>query len=510
MPEFLSLCACRGAKPRNLKAQKTHARDHLVTKLMSQRNVLRYVCAPKGFGKSILASQYAELVFSFKDVFWINCQSPCFIRDLDSRELLNELFELCRKPKLVVFDDYENIDDSRAVKFSNLINVLLEKSVEVIVISSPDNDGFLQGHPDCLTLTANDLLLGEQECANSSENIINRIPVVAWNSEYPIVELLKCAISENLPDAVKFALFYEYLNGSGSIKLLEKYLSKSEVKLLKELDEKYLFFGLSSDANEFTVPDINFSKLISVFAAYSSSFQNITKTKNKSKFLEQIINDLEEKNKNKKIIEVAICSAVNSLRLSCFNKYKDWLIENFELSLLIKLYKKLHLSDSNLGTESIYYAFSMGVLGHTKEAIKVAFNVLDNDFSTIENKLLSALIFMRYGSDNEKLRALKLIRYIYDDFKIDNYLDNKNLSDNVKDEFKLISNLININLAIFHETKDPFRLWLDQVEQKVSNRDLLCAENIFALYKYINKSFFAGESYLKFIQILSKAEKLQP
>ena len=69
MANFLSGCACRGVKPKNINLKDMNVRDHLISKLMEERSVLRMICAPNGFGKSILAAQYADLVFSFKNVF---------------------------------------------------------------------------------------------------------------------------------------------------------------------------------------------------------------------------------------------------------------------------------------------------------------------------------------------------------------------------------------------------------------------------------------------------------
>ena len=69
MANFLSSCACRGARPKSVEIKGMHIREHLLSRLMEERNVLRFICAPSGFGKSILAAQYANVVFGFKKVF---------------------------------------------------------------------------------------------------------------------------------------------------------------------------------------------------------------------------------------------------------------------------------------------------------------------------------------------------------------------------------------------------------------------------------------------------------
>lgn len=69
MANFMSVSACRGVRPKQVNLKNTIQRENLINKLMSQRSVLRYINAPNGYGKSVLAAQYADLIFSFRDVF---------------------------------------------------------------------------------------------------------------------------------------------------------------------------------------------------------------------------------------------------------------------------------------------------------------------------------------------------------------------------------------------------------------------------------------------------------
>ena len=84
MSTFLKAAACEGRRPRHLAALRCHLRSDLISRLLHDRQVARFVVAPDGFGKSSLAFGYAETVFSFKHVMWINGKSPCFLRDLDA------------------------------------------------------------------------------------------------------------------------------------------------------------------------------------------------------------------------------------------------------------------------------------------------------------------------------------------------------------------------------------------------------------------------------------------
>ncbi len=87
--------------------------------------------------------------------------------------------QLCEEPKLVVFDNYENIDNERCEIFTKVIDSFLQFGCEIIVCSSPYNDSILKFQTDAFILTANDLVLNDDELSYRKETLINRIPVVA-------------------------------------------------------------------------------------------------------------------------------------------------------------------------------------------------------------------------------------------------------------------------------------------------------------------------------------------
>ena len=51
--------------------------------MLKGRDVARFIVAPDGYGKTLLALDYAETMFSWSHTFWVKAASPCFIRDLD-------------------------------------------------------------------------------------------------------------------------------------------------------------------------------------------------------------------------------------------------------------------------------------------------------------------------------------------------------------------------------------------------------------------------------------------
>ena len=125
MSGFISRAACCGHRPLNYASFNGIERPTLSTRLLKDRDVARFIVAPSGYGKTALAIEYAETMFDWAHVFWINAQSPCFIRDLDAGVIASECLKSDRQLALVVFDDVPVLELDRAESFSREIDALL-------------------------------------------------------------------------------------------------------------------------------------------------------------------------------------------------------------------------------------------------------------------------------------------------------------------------------------------------------------------------------------------------
>lgn len=121
MSDFLMSCSCRGRRPKHVASSAAHSRPHLIADLLRSRDVARFLVAPTGFGKSTVAAEYAQVVFSFRQTFWVNCESPCFLRDLDAGIIASRVAEIGGAGSLVVFDDLPRMDASRVEVFSEVV-----------------------------------------------------------------------------------------------------------------------------------------------------------------------------------------------------------------------------------------------------------------------------------------------------------------------------------------------------------------------------------------------------
>ena len=186
------------------------SRGDLISALLQDRDVLRLISAPHGFGKSLLAHEYAQRVFADGRVYWVDARSPEFLQELDKNKLyistktfdddnasstntkgsakarsnnkkLNnkkvnsknskdnskqaENAEVKTGPgSLVIIDDIPYLDEARTQTLSDCIDALLYEHTEVIVTTIPSHDVLRSAQSDRLLFRGQDLLITEEEC----------------------------------------------------------------------------------------------------------------------------------------------------------------------------------------------------------------------------------------------------------------------------------------------------------------------------------------------------------
>lgn len=510
MANFIAGSACRGARPKKINLKNKKVRDDLIAEMMSQRNVLRFINAPKGFGKSTLAAQYAEIVFSFKKVYWINCKSPCFIRDLDSYNIVEQLIQVCENTNLVVFDNLGILNEERLTKFSQTIDELLEYDCEVIVISDPQNTSLNRFQPDCLLINTQKLLARDSEL-NSDYTFnkdalsdIERIPAVAFSENKNFENILLNAVEEKFPDSINFSLFMIYLLKKGSIENFSNLISKADVKLLTSFYSEYIYFGIDINKTTFSVPEVSIPKLMKCFNSYIELFIKKSSCIDKKEFIEKAINLLINSGNHERAVELIKYIGNKEEKIKYLELWNQECIEKMFMSSLCGLYDTLQFSKNNNGENNVFHSIRLAILGKKREAIRYAYGVLDSEFTSIDNKLLATLVFLRFGNDNEKYQTMKLMRYLNNDFKIDSYINNKKLNKKELFKYKTIYKLVSIYLAIFSDSFNPFEVWLKNTDKILDNGDIICAEAILASLKHINNNCIKSENMIPFFLSLSR------
>lgn len=225
MPDYLSQASCRGRRPQHLSSRRLFPRPDLIARLLRERHVARFIVAPDGYGKTALALMYADTVFHFEHVFWLDGKSPCFLRDLDRGIVASTLLENDGLPFLAVLEDVPPLDPERLERLSGDIDRMLDRGCEVLVTCVPACDAFAR-HRDRVKLSAADLLLGdgeidaprtEAERASAPASAIARSERAAglvWKE--PGGRFLEGVLREELPSDLTLSMFAMLVLGDGS------------------------------------------------------------------------------------------------------------------------------------------------------------------------------------------------------------------------------------------------------------------------------------------------------
>ena len=276
MPEFLKKASCRGRRPLHLVPRRQIPRPNLIAKLLRERHVARFIVAPDGFGKTGLAMEYADTVFSFEHVVWLDGRSPCFLRDLDRGVIARTLLEGDPQPFLVVIDDVPLLDPERAELLSDELDLLLDRDCEVMVACMPSRDAFAR-HRDRIKLTAVDLLLTDEEVdllrtpgERSSDPASTiapacRVATFVWGSDEERAGFLSAVLGEELPADLLLPLFVMASLGKGTFEDVAAFgpFGPDQDALLAE---QYPYLGIDSRSGRFEAAPFEVEALAGAFA----------------------------------------------------------------------------------------------------------------------------------------------------------------------------------------------------------------------------------------------------
>lgn len=272
MPTFIENSNCRGVRPSGIVGIKHNLRPNLTARLLNDRHCARCIVAPGGYGKSSLAYEYAQIVFEFKHVFWIRCESPCFIRDLDKGNLAESIFACDDQAKLVVCDDVPQLDPDRTKIFCEFVSKILSNDCEMVVCCTPSNDTITSQQTDCLQIRAKDLLLSDDEIeiertrGNAVEDFDAfgkqwRVPSFVWK-EGNAADIVAGMAKESLPISLKSAMLAMLALQEGEISDLARFLRPSALNGdITYLAREYPYLGIDINDESYQtikikIPDI--------------------------------------------------------------------------------------------------------------------------------------------------------------------------------------------------------------------------------------------------------------
>ncbi len=269
---FISKAACRGYRPSKHVSHKGRQRPHLIARLTRERSTARFIVAPDGYGKTSVALDYAETMFSWLHVFWLNAKSPCFIRDLDGGGFAAAIREVDPEARLVIVDDLPLLDEVRAQKLSAEIDTLLAYHCEVLLSCTPSCDVFAVLQKDRVRMGVSDLLLTDEEldAMRSDEDVrrlatalvpaSQRIPALVWGEKKEIADFASACFSEDLPSDLLFAAACALVLQKGSFDNLEE-LGPFDAQSASDVLTDYPHLGFDEDSGTFEASALDIEAL---------------------------------------------------------------------------------------------------------------------------------------------------------------------------------------------------------------------------------------------------------
>lgn len=410
MPNYISQAACRGVRPRKIALRRRVSRPHLVARLIRERQVVRFLKAPDAFGKTSLAGEYAEVAFSFEHVFWFDCTSPCFVRDLDEGDFAAGVLACDSEASLAVFDDLPRLDSERVEEFSAIMDALLSAGCEVLVTMQPSCDAYGALQPDRVVVSADDLLLNDEELRTipGAEELGGQpfclIPGIAWDAEAGRERLIAGIVREELPVDAAFLLYYALLMQEGTFVDCADCLSHRVRPT--ELLADYPYVVWEPDSERFRAIEVDASMVTRVFSQLIPQFSELMGFSDKATLHRFFADTLMRDGCEGRACD--IIRATGDRRMG-----EAWLAENCGILFRrccfaesLRLYRFLFQRAAPRSARiRMFYAWLLAVIGFSEDAVLAAHMIAVSANTPLELRIIAYLLLLDHGDASVREQA---------------------------------------------------------------------------------------------------------
>lgn len=424
MSTFIESAACRGRRPQGLVARIHHPRSELVARLLKERRVVRFLVAPDGFGKTSLAYSYADVVFSFSHVFWVNARSPCFLRDLDARTIGEDIGRLDEAASLVVFEDLPRLDADRARLLAQLFDGLLERGMEVLATCAPSCDVYGGLQQDRLILTGYDLLLtpadlrislrGERLDPEEAQRWprAERIACLRWKDDGES-DLVMGVRREELPSDLMLAMLVLLLMRRGEVDDLRVFLAAGEERvseMLGLLERGYPFLGIVLRDGSFSTASLAVSSLAAAAGSLFDALARASAFRERDALAGRIADALLARGEHERAMELVLAFSTK-VGAGSWLVCRGWRYVADGKALPVRdAYDAVARSAlKNRSACNAVVAWAARVLGDASGAVGFAKRTAFNQAADRSDAMLSCVLLLRDGSPEQAGRAAGLI-----------------------------------------------------------------------------------------------------
>lgn len=400
MRNFLNGSACNGIRPKVGAAGRQFSRPRLMAKLMGERDVARFLVAPTGFGKTTLALEYAESIFGFRNVYWIKCQSPCFLRDLDNGIVSAVLRGLSGKGSLAVFEDVAHLDDVRSEVFSNDINALLADGWEVLVTTTPSFDTLADLQANRVLLHAQDFLVEDSELAATGcaslcgASKADRIAAFVWGGDEDVKRFLRGMRSSEMPVEIQLVLFVMLVLQEGRIDEVSSFAHGMKKDERSFVCESYPHAGMDLVNDLFEARDLSVDQIKEAFGDSVSSLARCSASSSgRDSFVARLADALAEKGKLRRAADFMRAFCGRKKRMAWLEGMQGLYFDEGHVLVAHDLFESLGAHTGGFTPELLLGAAEgLYVLGETKEACALASRVLGGPDRSKESLCAAALL----------------------------------------------------------------------------------------------------------------------
>lgn len=475
MSTFLETCLCRGRGPQGVMTNHHIGRPDHIAAMLRERNVARFIVASAGFGRSSLAYEYADIVFSFQHVFWVRGTSPCFLRDLDAGAFPEGILALDRQAALVVWDDVPTLSHERAEAFAAVLDALLEQGVESVVVCAPSADLFGSLERDRLLFGAHDLLLSDEEMRAECDagrlakqweaSCIDamRIPSVRWCDHDAMALLVRGLQAEELPADARLVMLVLLLLEHGSLDDLLSFLPAERVEeAVQRIAAGYPLFGVDERTGLFHSLPVEVDTLLDAFGRCLDALAASSLHDGRGALCEHVADALLERGQAQRACSFALSCSTKKTG-SLWLARQGWkLLAAGQVHPFCEFYQQMTRVSAGVADQlSAQRAWAALMLDDEASALRYGKRVMVSRTAEDRDQLVVQVLATRSGSQESRLQAAAELRRTLSD-RANAPLRS---SDPREHDFADWILLAEVSLALCESAQDALEAWLRGLEE---------------------------------------------
>lgn len=248
-------------------------RGNTLLQLLSDRDVLRIICAPSLYGKSVLAFQYAQIAFPMGNITWVNASDPRFLCSLDAGVILEHL-DSAGKGGLVIFDEVDELSEARALALAVIIDSLQSKHTEVVLTTSyrslaeelPFSSVLVDARD--LMVTADELAVHDRRKGTQHPTLAKPEPAVFLDLRFGMERFVSSQVAR-MPQTPEEALaLLALIAGKGRTAALCSLISTACAPCLEQVARAYPHAGVSTHDARFEAIELSEEQRLMLLSAH--------------------------------------------------------------------------------------------------------------------------------------------------------------------------------------------------------------------------------------------------